>query len=83
MHIQVLCLDHQLGNADLWPTTDYSFLQSLSKPENILLHKEVRQFLSFVQNSHGGIFRRVILSGIIESLPKVEQEQVHIKDFRR
>jgi hypothetical protein len=58
-------------------------LQSLSKPENILLHKEVRQFLSFVQNSHGGIFRRVILSGIIESLPKVEQEQVHIKDFRR
>jgi hypothetical protein len=38
-------------------------MQSLTKPENTMLHKEVRQFLSFVQNSHGGIFRRILLSG--------------------
>jgi hypothetical protein len=38
-------------------------LQSLTKPENTMLHKEVRQFLTFVQNSHGGIFRRILLSG--------------------
>jgi hypothetical protein len=58
-------------------------LQSLLKPENILLAKEVRQFLTYVQAAHGGIFRRILISGILDSLPKVEQEQVHVKDFRR
>ncbi|XP_023346426.1 protein unc-80 homolog [Eurytemora carolleeae] len=57
--------------------------QMICKPDNIILHQEIRQFILFVKQNHAGVFRRVLLGGVIESLPVSEQTQVHSKQFSR
>ncbi|XP_025991096.1 protein unc-80 homolog isoform X8 [Solenopsis invicta] len=39
----------------------------LKAQENISLYCDVRQLMTYVKEAHGGIFRRVALSGILES----------------
>ncbi|CAK9824157.1 Protein unc-80 homolog [Anthophora retusa] len=42
-------------------------LKELKSQENISLYCDLRQFMSYVKEVHGGIFRRVALSGILDS----------------
>ncbi|XP_031838289.1 unc80, NALCN channel complex subunit isoform X8 [Nomia melanderi] len=42
-------------------------LKELKSQENISLYCDLRQFMAYVKEVHCGIFRRVILSGIIDS----------------
>jgi len=39
------------------------------------LYCEVRQFLNYVKEIHGGTFRQVALSGLLESLHKTTYEK--------
>lgn len=41
--------------------------RDLNVQENMSLYCEVRQFISYVRNYHGAVFRDVALSGVIES----------------
>lgn len=41
--------------------------KELKSQENIALYSDVRQFVIYVKEAHGGIFRRVALSGILDS----------------
>ncbi|XP_015178627.1 PREDICTED: protein unc-80 homolog isoform X2 [Polistes dominula] len=46
------------------------FIQSAKEwrsHENIALYCDLRQFMTYVKEAHGGIFRRVALSGILDS----------------
>lgn len=42
-------------------------LKELKSQENISLYCDLRQFMSYVKEVHGGAFRRVALSGILDS----------------
>ncbi|XP_026299992.1 protein unc-80 homolog isoform X3 [Apis mellifera] len=42
-------------------------LKELKSQENVCLYCDVRQFMSYVKEVHGGAFRRVALSGILDS----------------
>lgn len=39
--------------------------KEIKNQENVALYKDIRQFIRYVQESHGGPFRRVALSGIL------------------
>ena len=41
----------------------------LSRPENSAVHGDMRAFLAYMQHSHGAAFRRVVLSGLANSIP--------------
>lgn len=41
--------------------------KQLKTQENVNLYCEVRQLITYVKEAHGGIFRRVALSGILDS----------------
>lgn len=41
--------------------------KQLKAQENIGLYCDVRQLMTYVKEAHGGIFRRVTLSGILDS----------------
>ncbi|KAH9417878.1 Protein unc-80, partial [Dermatophagoides pteronyssinus] len=49
--------------------------KELKVQENMSLYCEVRQFISYVRENHGGIFRNAALSGLIESTKFVLQNQ--------
>lgn len=42
-------------------------LKELKSQENVSLYCDLRQFMSYVKEVHGGAFRRVALSGILDS----------------
>lgn len=42
-------------------------MKDLKSQENISLYCDLRQFMTYVKEVHGGIFRRVVLSGILDS----------------
>lgn len=42
-------------------------MKELKSQENVYLYCDVRQFMSYVKEVHGGAFRRVALSGILDS----------------
>lgn len=44
--------------------------KDLKSQENISLYCDLRQFMTFVKEAHGGIFRRVALSSILDSADK-------------
>ncbi|GIX99042.1 protein unc-80 homolog [Caerostris extrusa] len=41
--------------------------KDLKSQENMSLYRNIRQFMAFVREYHGGIFRRVALSGLLDS----------------
>ena len=55
----------------------------INRPENMALHSDMRAFLSYIQRSHGDVFRRVVISGLLLSIPKVEDQTVEGKRFGR
>lgn len=44
----------------------------ISYPQN--LYSDVRQLLHYVREAHGGVFRRVALSGLIDSAGKGQKD---------
>lgn len=44
--------------------------KELKCQENIALYSDIRQLITYVKNSHGGIFRRVSLSGALDVTPR-------------
>lgn len=42
-------------------------MKQLKTQENIGLYCDVRQLMTYIKEAHGGIFRRVALSGILDS----------------
>lgn len=42
-------------------------LKKLKSQDNIALYCDLRQFMTYVKEAHGGVFRRVVLSGILDS----------------
>jgi hypothetical protein len=41
--------------------------KELKSQENIALYCDIRQFMSYIKETHGGVFRRVALSSILDS----------------
>ncbi|XP_074595949.1 unc80, NALCN channel complex subunit [Brevipalpus obovatus] len=54
--------------------------KELRSQENLSLYCDVRQLISYVRDNHGGTFRRVALSGLLESLELItrmdKQQQI-------
>ena len=55
----------------------------ISRTENMALHSDMRAFLSCIQRSHGDAFRRVVISGLLLSIPKAEDHRVEGKHYAR
>ena len=74
----------------------------ITKPENISLHNEMRQFLAYIHHTHGNTFRlklpvndkwtflsnwcyfrKVVVSGLLLSIPTVENYKVEGKYHNR
>ena len=55
----------------------------INRPENVSLHSDMRAFLTFIHNAHGNPFRRVVVSGLLLSIPKVENHRVEGKHYGR
>ncbi|XP_071797964.1 protein unc-80 homolog isoform X4 [Asterias amurensis] len=49
--------------------------EELNIPENSALYGDVRQLLHYIREAHGGVFRRVALSGLIDSSGKGQDEK--------
>ena len=39
------------------------------------LYCDVRQLLAYIKDVHGGVFRRVLLSGLLDSAARLQQAQ--------
>ena len=54
--------------------------QMINRPENMSLHNDMRSFINYIKTNHGGIFRRVVMSGMLVSTKqmthKVERKEV-------
>ncbi|EFX80552.1 hypothetical protein DAPPUDRAFT_318531 [Daphnia pulex] len=50
-------------------------LKFLKSSENVALYCDVRQLLAYIKDVHGGIFRRVLLSGLLDSAARPQQPQ--------
>ena len=48
-------------------------LKILKSQDNISLYCDLRQFMTYVKEAHGGVFRRVVLSGILDSSDRPNQ----------
>ena len=58
-------------------------MPSLTKPENISVCQDMRHFLSFIHSSHGNTFRKVVVSGLLLSIPTVENYKIEGKCYSR
>lgn len=56
--------------------------KELKCQENIALYSDVRQLITFVKNTHGGVFRRVALSGIIDVTSKGNKKAYDLQTTR-
>ena len=48
--------------------------RELRLQENLALYCEIRQLIAYVRDSHGGTFRRVALSGLVDSAHALHKE---------
>ena len=51
-----------------------SMSRELRLQENLALYCEIRQLIAYVRDSHGGTFRRVALSGLVDSAHALHKE---------
>ena len=58
-------------------------MPSLMRPENMAVCQDMRHFLSFIHSSHGNTFRKVVVSGLLLSIPTVENYKIQGKYFSR
>lgn len=50
----------------------------LKSQDNLTLYNDVRSLMNYVKNSHGGVFRRVVLSALLESTQKIIKTQCKV-----
>lgn len=53
----------------------------LTSQENLYLFSEIRNLLSYIKENHGGLFRRVAFSSMLEPYMKLNQE-VNLKNMK-
>lgn len=56
-----------------------------SKPNNCLsqaVYCDVRQLLGYIRDGHGGVFRRVALSGLIDSADRPHKQRQKLQTTR-
>ena len=58
-------------------------MPSLNKPENMSVSQDMRHFLSYIHNCHGNTFRKVVVSGLLLSIPTVENYKIEGKCYSR
>ena len=58
-------------------------MPSLTRPENMSVCQDMRHFLSFIHSSHGNTFRKVVVSGLLLSIPTVENYKIQGKCYSR
>ena len=58
-------------------------MPALVKPENMSLCQDMRHFLSFIHSSHGNTFRKVVVSGLLLSIPTTENYKIQGKCYSR
>uniref|UniRef100_A0A8D8LFR6 Protein unc-80 homolog n=1 Tax=Cacopsylla melanoneura TaxID=428564 RepID=A0A8D8LFR6_9HEMI len=56
--------------------------KELKTPENMSMYHDVRQLMQYVKESHGGTFRRVVLSGLIDTAIKPHRKEPDIQTTR-
>ncbi|XP_066978451.1 protein unc-80 homolog isoform X1 [Macrobrachium rosenbergii] len=56
--------------------------KELKNPENMALYCDVRQLLGYIREGHGGVFRRVALSGLIDSADRPHKQPQKIQTTR-
>ncbi|GAB6032279.1 hypothetical protein CHUAL_010920 [Chamberlinius hualienensis] len=49
--------------------------RELSSPDNMSLYCDVRQLMTYVKEAHGGIFRRIALSGLLDSTERPNKKK--------
>ena len=58
-------------------------MPALMKPENMSVCQDMRHFLAFIHSSHGNTFRKVVVSGLLLSIPTVENYKIQGKCYSR
>ena len=58
-------------------------MPNLNKPENMSVSQDMRHFLSYIHNCHGNTFRKVVVSGLLLSIPTVENYKIEGKCYSR
>ncbi|XP_042889771.1 protein unc-80 homolog isoform X4 [Penaeus japonicus] len=56
--------------------------KELKNPENMAVYCDVRQLVGYIQEGHGGVFRRVALSGLIDSADRPHKQAQKIQTTR-
>ncbi|KAI5699063.1 hypothetical protein M8J75_015861 [Diaphorina citri] len=56
--------------------------KELKTPENMAMYHDVRQLMQYVKEAHGGTFRRVVLSGLIDTAIKPHRKEPDIQTTR-
>jgi protein unc-80 len=56
--------------------------KELKSQENIALYCDVRQLVTYVKGAHGGVFRRVALSGILAVTPRPNKKAPSMQTTR-
>ncbi|XP_050693714.1 protein unc-80 homolog isoform X3 [Eriocheir sinensis] len=56
--------------------------KELKNPENMAVYCDVRQLLGYIRDGHGGVFRRVALSGLIDSADRPHKQRQKLQTTR-
>lgn len=56
--------------------------KELKNPENVSLYCDVRQLTTYIKGAHGGPFRRVVLSGIMDVTPRPHKKAPQMQTTR-
>ncbi|XP_069159541.1 protein unc-80 homolog isoform X1 [Procambarus clarkii] len=56
--------------------------KELKNPENMAVYCDVRQLLAYTREGHGGVFRRVALSGLIDSADRPHKHRQKLQTTR-
>ncbi|KAK6643812.1 hypothetical protein RUM43_000075 [Polyplax serrata] len=57
-------------------------LKELKTQENVPLYCDVRLLMTYIKEAHGGVFRRVAFSGLIDSASRGNKKQDHVQTTR-
>ncbi len=50
-------------------------LSWLKSADNLALYNDTRSLMNYVKNAHGGVFRRVVLSALLDPAHKSRQQK--------
>ncbi|XP_049834730.1 protein unc-80 homolog isoform X4 [Schistocerca gregaria] len=56
--------------------------KDLKTQENLALYGDVRQLMTYIKEAHGGVFRRVVLSGLMDSANRPHRKEPNVQTTR-